>query len=70
MCSSEFCSQVTKQYRDTGNVAPRKFNEGVKLRLTPEKLEILADIIENNNHATLDELYQLLQEKIGISFWG
>ena len=40
---------------------------GVKLKLTLEQIRILADLIENNNDATLEELCQLLKEKTGVT---
>lgn len=61
-----FIVKLLKQYRQTGEVAPKPFNGGVKLKLNPEQLRILADLIANNNDATLEELCQLLKEKTGI----
>lgn len=65
--SLSFLVKLIKQYRSAGQIAPKPFNGGVKLKLTPEKLIILADLIENNNDATLDELCQMLKQKTGIS---
>lgn len=62
-----FIVKLLKQYRETGEIMPKPFHGGVKLKLTPEQLEILADLIENNNDATLEELCQLLQKKTGIT---
>jgi transposase len=39
----------------------------VKLKLTPDNLKVLADLIEDNNDATLEELCSLLEEKTGIT---
>lgn len=61
-----FVVKLLKQYRSTGNLAPKPFNGGVKLKLTPEQITILADLIEQNNDATLQELRQLLKDKIGV----
>ncbi len=61
-----FIFKLLKQYRDTGEISPKPFNGGVKLKLNPENLVTLADLIENNNDATLDELCQILKEKIGV----
>lgn len=61
-----FIVKLLKQYRETGEIAPKPFNGGVKLKLTPEQLSILADLIENNNDATLEELCKLLQENTGV----
>lgn len=62
-----FIVKLLKQYRTTGDISPKPFNGGVKLKLNPENLTVLADLIEKNNDATLDELCQMLKEKIGIS---
>ena len=62
-----FIVKLLKQYRKTGEIAPKPFGGGVKLKLIPEQLEILTDLIENHNDATLEELCKLLQEKTGIT---
>ena len=61
-----FIVKLLKQYRTTGDISPKPFNGGVKLKLSPENLVVLADLIENNNDATLDELCQMLKEKLGV----
>ena len=61
-----FVVKLLKQDRETGEIAPLPFNGGGELKLSPENLIILADLIENNNDATLDELCQILPEKIGV----
>lgn len=62
-----FIVKLLKQYRQTGEIAPKPNTCGVRLKLTPEKLAILASLIENNNDATLDELCQLLKEETAVS---
>ena len=62
-----FIVKLLRQYRTTGEISPKPFNGGVKLKLSPENLVVLADLIENNNDATLDELCQMLKQKIGVS---
>ncbi len=62
-----FIVKLLRKYRATGEISPKPFNGGVKLKLSPENLVVLADLIENNNDATLDELCQMLKEKIGVS---
>jgi transposase len=62
-----FIVKLLKQYRETGEIAPKPFGGGVKLKLATEQLEILADLIEKNNDATLEELCRLLQEKTGVT---
>ena len=64
--SLSFVVKLLKKYRQTGQIAPKPFNGGLKLKLSPENLSVLTELIEHNNDATLDELCQMLQEKIGI----
>ena len=54
-------------YRETQNIAPRTEQCGVKLKLNAEQLLILAELIEVNNDATLEELRYLLYKKIGFT---
>ena len=54
--SLSFIVKLTKQYREIGQIAPLAFNGGVKLKLKPEQLVILTDLIENNNDATLEDV--------------
>lgn len=62
-----FIVKLLKQYRQTKELSPKAFNGGVKLKLTPENLQVLAELIEENNDATLKELCLLLEEKTGIT---
>jgi transposase len=62
-----FIVKLLKQYRQTKEISPKPFNGGVQLKLTPDNLEVLADLIEDNNDATLEELCSLLEEKTGIT---
>ena len=55
------------QYRETQNIAPRTERCGVKLKLNAEQLLILAEVSEENNDATLEELRYLLYHKIGFT---
>lgn len=62
-----FIFKLLKQYRQTGEITPKPFNGGVKLKLTPSQLDVLAELIENNNDATLEELCLMLKEKTQVS---
>ena len=62
-----FVQKLVKQYRETQNIAPRTERCGVKLKLNAEQLLILAELIEENNDATLEELRYLLYQKIGFT---
>ena len=65
--SLSFVQKLVKQYRETQNIAPRTERCGVKLKLNAEQLLILAEVIEENNDATLEELRYLLYQKIGFT---
>ena len=58
---------MLKQYRETKNITPRTERCGVKCKLNAEQLLILAELIEKNNDATLEELRYLLYGEIGFS---
>ncbi len=62
-----FVQKLLKQYRETKNIAPRTDRCGAKGKLNAEQLLILAELIEENNDATLEELRYLLYGKIGFS---
>ena len=62
-----FVQKLLKQYRETKNITPRTDRCGVKGKLNAEQLLILAELIEENNDATLEELRYLLYEIIGFS---
>ncbi len=62
-----FVQKLIKQYRETQNIAPRTERCGVKLKLNAEQLLTLAELIEENNDATLEELRYLLYQKIGFT---
>lgn len=64
--ATSFIIKLLKQYRETGKIEPLAHGGGAKLKVAPEQLEILAEIIEENNDATLEELCQIFQEKTDL----
>jgi transposase len=65
--AKSFIQKLLKQYRETGDVQPKPHGGGGELKLMSEHQVTLLEIVEENNDATLEELCQLLQEKIEIS---
>ena len=61
-----FVQKLLKQYRDTGDVRPKTYRCGRHLKLTPEQMLVLGELIEENNDATLAELSKLFLERTGI----
>jgi putative transposase len=62
-----FVQKLIKQYRLTQNIAPQTYRCGGKLKLNPEQLLVLAELIEASDDATLEELRYLLYQKIGVA---
>jgi transposase len=58
-----FIIKLLKQYRETGNIAPKPHGGGHKLKVDPSQLVSLIDIVQENNDATLSEYRDLLEEK-------
>jgi transposase len=65
--SKSFITKLLKQYRKTGDIAPKPHGGGTPLKLNPAQLVSLIEIHEKNNDATLDEFCHLLQEKEQVS---
>lgn len=61
-----FIQKLLKQYRETGNISPKVRTIKTPTKLNPEQLQVLADLVENNNDATLEELRYLLMSKTGV----
>jgi transposase len=59
--------QKLLKHRETKNITPRTDRCGVKGKLNAEQLLILAELVEGNNDATLEELRYLLYGRIGFS---
>ena len=62
-----FVQKLLKQYRETGSLAPKKRRVQTPTKLNAEQLQVLANLVEQNNDATLEELKALLLDKTGVS---
>ncbi|WP_431193560.1 helix-turn-helix domain-containing protein [Trichocoleus desertorum] len=60
-----FIEKLLKQYRETGNIAPKVRTNQTPLKLTLEQLNLLQQIVQENNDATLAELRTLLHQRTG-----
>ncbi|WP_216655256.1 helix-turn-helix domain-containing protein [Thermoleptolyngbya sichuanensis] len=69
-----FVRKLIKQYRETGEIAPKRRTEQTPTKLSNEQLEILKTIAESNHDATLAELCDLLEQRVGCkerrNDWG
>lgn len=61
-----FVQKLLKQYKETGNLHPRPQGGSPEPKLKPEQLIDLVEIIETHNDATLEELCDLLDEKLQV----
>ncbi|WP_205371487.1 IS630 family transposase [Thermoleptolyngbya sp. PKUAC-SCTB121] len=61
-----FVRKLIKQYRETGEIAPKRRTEQTPTKLSNEQLEILKTIAESNHDATLAELCDLLEQRVGV----
>jgi transposase len=58
-----FIIKLLKQYRETGDIAPKPHGGGHKLKTDPSQLVSLIEIVQENNDATLSEYCHLLEQK-------
>lgn len=61
-----FVRKLIKQHRETGNIQPKRRIEQTPTKLTADQLNDLNLIVEANNDATLAELCDLLDQKVGV----
>jgi transposase len=64
--AKSFVQKILKQYKETGDVAPKPYSESSQLKLTSENQVFFVEIVDQNNDATLDELCVLLEERTGV----
>ncbi len=64
--AKSFIQKLLKQYKETGDIHPRPQGGSPEPKLKEEQLIDLIEIIEANNDATLEELCELLEEKIQV----
>jgi transposase len=62
-----FIEKLLKQYREIGSIAPKVRTQQTPPKLNTQQLNVLKEIVEANNDATLKEIRFLLAEKTGIT---
>jgi transposase len=62
-----FVVKLIKQWRETGDLNPRPHGGGTPLKLSPEEILVLADIVQAQNDATLMEIKEELKQRTGTS---
>ena len=61
-----FVQKILKQYRETGNIEPKKRLEQTPTKVNSAQLDILKNLVEANNDSTLAELCDLLEQQTNI----
>lgn len=64
--SYSFAWKLIKGYEQTGLVNPKPHGGGAKPKLNSSQLGVVAQLIEQKNDATLEELVIQLEETIGV----
>jgi transposase len=64
--SLSFIEKLLKQNRETGDISPKTYRCGGRLKLSGEELLIFGELMAKNKSSTLAELARLFQEKTGI----
>ena len=64
--AKSFVQKLLKQYKETGDIHPYPQGGSPEPKLKEEQLVDLVEIIEANNDATLEELCDLLEEKVQV----
>lgn len=59
--SYSFVWKLLERYRDTGKVNPKPHGGGAKPKLNQQQMAVVAQLVEQNNDATLEELLKQLQ---------
>lgn len=62
-----FVSKLLLQYRRSGTIGPKIRTEQTPIKLTPDQLEVLRQLVEAQPDATLGELQEQLREKTDVS---
>ncbi len=60
--ATSFVQKLLKQARETGSLAPKVRIQQTPTKLNGPQLEVLRQLVDKNNDATLEELRQLLCE--------
>jgi transposase len=64
--AKSFVQKLLKQEQNTGDISPKRQGGNTPPKVQGADLVTLAEIIENNNDATLEELCELLEAQTGI----
>lgn len=61
-----FIEKLIKQEKETGSIAPKGHRGGAKPKLSTAQKQVIAELVAANNDATLEELCDQLEERVGV----
>jgi len=61
-----FVCKILKQWRETGDISPRPCGGGNPMKLSPDQIIIVGDIVKNKNDLTLPEIRDELEKRTGV----
>ena len=64
--SRSFVQKLLKRYQQTGTIAPKPSTGGQGAKLNSAQINLVAELVEQNNDATLQELCNRLEKQIGV----
>ncbi len=64
--SYSFVWKLLNRYGESGLVDPKPHGGGAKPKLNTQQLAVVAQLVEQDNDATLEDLLRQLQEVIGV----
>jgi len=64
--SLTFIENLLKRYRTDGTVEPRGHGGGQVAKLNQEQEAVVATLVEENNDAILVELWEQLEQRVGV----
>ena len=64
--SKSFVQKILKQYRETGTVASKAHKGGKSPKLNSKQIDLISELVEQNQEATLQQLCNILERKTRI----
>lgn len=64
--ATSFIIKLLKQYRETGSIEPKPHAGGRAAQLNVQHKQVIAQLVQANNDATLAELSEQVQQRLGL----
>jgi transposase len=61
-----FVCKILKQWRETGDISPRPCGGGNPMKLSPDQIIIVGDIVTDKNDLTLPEIRDELEKRASV----